>query len=162
LFRRAREANHWGQKAPGFFCLVGLRSWPPRLAVYGWQFDPASELRSVRYGPTRAHRLGPGSLTHSAHASGTARLISKLFPTWKRQLNIANLRGCATVWPIKPELNAVNAIKVFSTKWRLLGQSSQTRLRMKTNASRLRLSQPLLVGSPPATTRLAPYASALP
>ena len=108
---------------------------------------------------TRAPRRMPGSITHSAHASGTARSIGQLLPTWKCQLNTANLRRYATGWPIKPELRV---IKVFLTKWRRLGESWQMRLRGKANASRLRLFQPLLVDSPPAATRLAPYASALP
>jgi hypothetical protein len=107
----------------------------------------------------RAPRRIPGSITHSAHASGTARSIGQLLPTWKCQLNTANLRRYATGWPIKPELRV---IKVFLTKWRRLGESWQMRLRGKANASRLRLFQPLLVDSPPAATRLAPYASALP
>ena len=101
----------------------------------------------------RAPRRIPGSITHSAHASGTARSIGQLLPTWKRQLNTANLPRYATGWPIKPELRV---IKVFLTKWRRLGESWQMRLRGKANASRLRLFQPLLVDSPPAATRLAP------
>jgi hypothetical protein len=88
----------------------------------------------------------PGSITHSAHASGTARSIGQLLPTWKRQLNTANLPRYATGWPIKPELSV---IKVFLTKWRRLGESWQLRLRGKANASRLRLFRPLLVDSPP-------------
>ena len=78
----------------------------------------------------RAPRRIPGSITHSAHASGTARSIGQLLPTWKCQLNTANLRRYATAWPIKPELRV---IKVFLTKWRRLGESSQMRLREMAN-----------------------------
>jgi hypothetical protein len=69
-----------------------------------------------------------------------------LIPTWKRQLNIANLGRYALGWPIKLELSA---IKVFSTKWRRLGKNSQMRLRGKAKANRLRLFQFLLFGSLP-------------
>jgi hypothetical protein len=99
----------------------------------------------------------PGSITHSAHASGTARSIGQLLPTWKRQLNTANLPRYATGWPIKPELSV---IKVFLTKWRRLGESWQLRLRGKANASRLRLFRPLLVDSPPDQTCAIIFGSA--
>jgi hypothetical protein len=137
---RARR-NHWGQKALWVFCLVGLRSSPPRLrSTVGNLIQLKSKLRSP-----------PGArFPHAWRACvGNSPTNQQIISYMKRQLNIANLRGCATVWPIKPEMNAINAIKVFSTKWRLLGQSSQTRLRMKTNASRLRVSQPLLAHRQP-------------